>query len=125
MKTVGPLRTSSNTVILVQTDGDDVDLGGLSVASSFRAMSDLPDGAEPVTAIADVIDAMQSLRDGLRDIVEHVKVAIEASQPSKWKLEVNIGFKGKSAPIPFVLAGEADASIKLQFEWDRPVPSTR
>jgi hypothetical protein len=82
-----------------------------------RGIADLPPGSEAVSAIDSAFDAFTSLQTGLREIVARVAAAIAESKPSTWKLEVSIGFKGKTSPIPVILSGESEAALKLQIEW--------
>src|SRR5436853_7782792 len=80
---------------------------------------DLRRGSEAVSAVDSALDAFTSLEVGLRDIVARLGAAVAESKPSSWKLEVSIGFKGKTTPIPVILSGEAEAALKLQMEWTR------
>lgn len=118
MKKIVPLRTSERHTIYVEMEElDSIDADWRRVGGG-RAL-DQPEGSELTSAVGDALDAMASLKTGLKDIAEMVKDAISASAPAAWKLEVNIGFKGKTSPIPIVLSGEANAALKLQIEWKR------
>lgn len=89
--------------------------------SSKTRPSDLPEGAEPVSYKKDVVDAMQVLKDNIQGLAESVYDSLQESQPEEWSLEVNIGFKGKSSPIPIILSGEASGSIKVTATWKKSV----
>jgi hypothetical protein len=111
------LETSPGHVIPIEVTEDVTPNLSKLIAPSSTALSDLPEGAEPTSAVGNVIDAMRVLEKGLNDIISSVRTAIAASKPSSWNLELSIGFKGKTSPIPVILAGEANASMKLKIEW--------
>jgi Trypsin-co-occurring domain 1 len=117
MMKIVPLRTSERHSIYVEME--ELDSLDARHGRPSDAIPDQPEGSELTSAVEEALDAMSSLKAGLKDIAESIKYAIEASTPAAWKLEVNIGFKGKTSPIPIVLSGEANAALKLQIEWKR------
>ena len=87
--------------------------------SSKPGPSDRPEGAEAIGFKDDVIDAMEALKDNIQVLAETVYDSLQARQPEEWSLEVNIGFKGKTSPIPVILSGEASGSIKVTAKWKK------
>lgn len=59
------------------------------------------------------------LRQNLTGVFETVAEAVKEKQPDEWGVEVSIGFKGKSNPIPVILSGEANAAIKVHAKWTK------
>ena len=112
MKKIVPLRTSDQNVVYVEMDEIEF-LGPAKKAPHENAISDQPEGSELTSAAEQAIDALKSLKGGLTDIAETIKDAIAASAPAAWKLEVNVGFKGKTSPIPILLSGEANAKSQV------------
>ena len=112
MKKTVPLQISLGHTLFVEMEEVE-----LPTTAGAPAIQDLPSGSEAVSAVDNALDAFASLEIGLRDIVAKLGAAVAESKPSSWKLEVNIGFKGKAIPIPVILSGEAEAALKLQIEW--------
>lgn len=81
--------------------------------------ADLPDGAQPAGFVEDVADAIQALKDNISSLAETVYESLQHSQPDEWSLELNIGFKGKTSPIPVILSGEASGAIKVTAKWKK------
>jgi hypothetical protein len=120
MKRVVPLKTSDQNTVYVEVEEGGIEELQLRPEGRSGSITDRPRGSELTSAATDALEAMTSLQAGLRDIVGKIASAISPSNPSTWKLEVSIGFKGKTAPIPVILSGEADAALKLQIEWKHP-----
>src|SRR4051794_10626019 len=123
MKKVVPLKTSEDNVLYVEIDQDS-DVVPLAPGTRRDDLKDLPPGAEPTSAVSTALEAMTSLQTGLRDIVKNIKDAIEDSGPTAWKVEISIGFKGKTSPIPVILSSEADAALRLSIEWKQKPAAT-
>ena len=113
MKKTVPLRISGHT-LFVEMEEMEIEIPG---SSNAHGIQDLPEGSEAVSAVDRALDAFDALEAGLSGIVAKLRAAVSESKPTTWKLEVNIGFKGKTTPIPVVLSGEAEAALKLQLEW--------
>ncbi len=80
---------------------------------------DLPEGAEAVGFKEDIADAIEALKDNIRELAETVHSSLQARQPDEWTLEMNIGFKGTTRPIPVILSGEASGGIKVTATWKK------
>lgn len=113
MSVIKDITLEDGTVILVEMEEADVpqpkqteDLG-------------LPEGAEPTDAADKLVDTMKSVQGTLRGIFQVVHDAVKEQSPSEWGVELNIGFKGKTSPIPVVLSGEASAALKVHAKWKK------
>ncbi len=81
---------------------------------------------EKVKELGDKIrDVNEILRQSLSGIFETVAESVKEKQPDEWGVEVNIGFKGKTNPIPVILSGEANASIKVHAKWTKDKPEAQ
>ncbi len=94
----------------------------LAEVSGFKPkMPNLPDGAEQTGAVTDkVIDTMHVLKNTLQTTVGTVYDGIKKHQPDEWSVELNIGFKGKTSPIPVLLSGESEVAMKVTATWKKP-----
>jgi len=82
--------------------------------------TDLPPGAEP-TGLADRIeDAQALLRASIGGMAEAVRASLAGHAPDEWSLELGIGFKGTTQPLPVILSGSAEAALKVKAVWKRP-----
>jgi hypothetical protein len=79
----------------------------------------LPEDAEAVGFKEDVADAIEALQDNIRELAESVHASLQSRQPDEWTLEMNIGFKGTTRPIPVILSGEASGGIKVTAKWKK------
>jgi hypothetical protein len=52
-------------------------------------------------------------------MVESVHASLKAANPDEWSVEMNIGFKGKATPIPYIASGELDGGIKITATWKK------
>ncbi|MCI5223535.1 MAG: hypothetical protein D3924_12905 [Candidatus Electrothrix sp. AR4] len=91
-----------------------------------ESISNLPPGTEEIgfkdkaKELGDKIkDVNEILRQSLSSIFETVAESVKEKQPDKWGVEVNIGFKGKTNPVPVILSGEANAAIKVHAKWTK------
>lgn len=85
---------------------------------------DFPEGAEAVGFKEDVADAIEALKDNIRELAETVHASLQSRQPDEWTLEMNIGFKGTTRPIPVILSGEASGGIKVTATWKKTANSS-
>ncbi|MDD1517934.1 MULTISPECIES: CU044_2847 family protein [Bradyrhizobium] len=118
MKTIVPLSASNGAQFYVEVEDSEAD-NWVARSEPRSPLSDQPEGSELTSAAGDAFEAMSSLQEGLRDVIAKIHSALTDSAPSSWKLELNVGFKGKTSPIPVLLSGEANATLKLQLEWKR------
>jgi len=81
--------------------------------------TELPDGAELTDATSKVLDTMRMLKNTLGAVANTVYEGVKDTYPDEWELEFNIGFKGKINPVPVLLSGESDASIKVVAKWSK------
>ena len=87
-------------------------------ASTFPSkMDDLPPGAEPTGILEDAIISMKLFQENITNMAESVYESLKELKPDEWKVEMNIGFKGKATPIPFIASGELEGGIKVTATW--------
>jgi hypothetical protein len=79
---------------------------------------ELPDYLEPTAVKDKVIAAGDIVRDTIAALAETVHQGLATLEPDEWKLEVNLGFKGKTG-LPFVAEGEANGAVKVSATWKR------
>ncbi len=60
--------------------------------------------------------AGEAVRDTIAALAATVQQGMAALAPDEWKLEVTLGFKGKSG-IPFIAQGEGSGSVKVSATW--------
>jgi hypothetical protein len=93
----------------------------IAEVSGFKPGTGLPEGAEQTGAVVDkVVDTMQVLKDTLHSMISTVYEGIKKHQPDEWILELSIGFKGKTNPIPVILSGESEVAMKVTAKWKKP-----
>lgn len=115
MSEIGVIRLDNGRVIYVEMEQTHV-----PVSDGNLLPSDLPEGAEPTAAGDKIIDALKALRENIQVMAEMVQESLRAHQPEEWSVEINIGFKGKTSPIPVILSGETQGGIKVTAKWKRP-----
>ncbi len=79
----------------------------------------LPEGATPTGAADKVIDTLKAMQITLKGVFEAVHDSVKERMPSEWGVELNIGFKGTTSPIPIIVSGEANASVKVHAKWKK------
>ncbi len=90
-----------------------------ALSPTARRPSDLPAGAEPTGLLEDMGDALAQMRENIEILANRVQEALAESKPSEWSVEIHIGFKGKTRPIPFIVEGSADAALKVTATWKK------
>ena len=113
MNVIKDVKLDDGTVIFVEMQDSDVPL-------LQPTAIDLPAGAELAGAAEKLVNAATSLQQTFRGIFQLVHEAVRDKAPTEWGVQLNIGFKGKSSPIPVILSGEANASIKVHANWVKP-----
>lgn len=112
MKRVKPIRISNESTIFIEINDESLPMSTDDVANEY-----LPQGAELVTAGKKIKDTMTMLKDTINSTAISIHDALDSSKSSEYAVEINIGFKGKSTPIPVILSGESNASIKVTIKW--------
>ncbi len=116
MRKVTAIPLSDGRRLYVQMEPVEVSLPPVGAAA---AIGDLPEGAEPVSAWDQTVDALQAMRDNIAVVAETVRASLAEHPPEEWTLELHLGFKGKARPIPVILEGEAQGAIKITARWTR------
>ena len=89
-------------------------------------MPGLPDGAEFTSALTEkAIDTMRTLKNTLQSTIGSVHEGIKKHSPNEWTLELSIGFKGKTNPIPVIVSGETDVALKVTAKWVKTEPEKK
>ena len=52
-------------------------------------------------------------------MAESVHDALKDMSPDEWGVEMSIGFKGTSTPIPFIASGELEGGVKVSVTWKK------
>ncbi len=121
MPEIKAIKISENQYIYVEVDTD-VDESKLPLSKPSSSPTWKPAGPEhasPTGPVQDTIDALLSLQQNIKTLAETVHASFQAHQPEEWSLELNIGFKGKTSPIPVILSGEASGAIKVTAKWKK------
>jgi len=109
------LKLTNGKSIFVEVEiRDDIDLPILS-----KQTDDLPPGAEAAGILGDAINSMNLFQENIRNMAESVYDSLKEMNPDEWTVEMNIGFKGKATPIPFIASGELDGGVKVTATWKR------
>ena len=108
------LKLDDGEFIFVEVD--------ISDDRKFEAQSylpdDLPPGAEP-TGVMESVHSVLVLKGNLRGMAAIVHNSLKDLKPDEWTVEMNIGFKGSAAPIPFIATGEVEGGIKVSATWKK------
>lgn len=121
MSVIKPIKIAENQYIYVEVD-DSVDDAELPVSHSPAIQKWQPTGPENASScgpVEDAIDSLKSLQRNIETLANTVYDSFKAHQPEEWSLEINIGFKGKTSPIPVILSGEASGAIKVTAKWKK------
>lgn len=124
MSEIKAIKISDDQYIYVEMDSD-VDELNLPRSKSPTGETWQPTGPEhasPTGPVEDAIDALKCLEQNIKTLAETVRASFQAHQPEEWSLELNIGFKGKTSPIPVILSGEASGGIKVTAKWKKTNP---
>ena len=65
------------------------------------------------------MDTLQMLRGTLRSVFSVVRASLEDNPPDEWGVELNIGFKGTTTPIPVIVSGESSVAV-FTPKWAKP-----
>jgi hypothetical protein len=107
---IEPFEFHGKTIYIEVTDAQ----LGLSVASG----QGLPDDMEYTGLKDKAITAADAVRDTIAALAKTVHQGLGGLAPDEWKLEVNLGFKGKTG-LPFVAEGETNGAVKVSATWKR------
>jgi hypothetical protein len=94
-----------------------IEMEEANLPTEIQGSSDLPPGAEEVTALDKAIDTMAKLKSTLWAFFEVISESVGTNPPEEWGAEVNIGFKGRINPVPVVVSGESSVAIKVRAKW--------
>lgn len=113
MPQIKPIVLKNNQKLLIEVS--EIDTSSLTFKQNI---SDLPDGAEPIGVIDDVLDSMELLREQISSVALAVKDGFKENIPDEFSVEVGVGFAGEGA-IPFIVSAKSNASIKIKATWKK------
>jgi hypothetical protein len=121
MSEIKAIKIADNQYIYVEVDDsvDDAALPKSSSPATQGGQSTTPDNFTDCSVVDDAIDALKSLQRNIETLANTVYDSFQTHQPEEWSLEINIGFKGKTSPIPVILSGEASGAIKVTAKWKK------
>lgn len=90
-----------------------------SITAFAPQVKDLPAGAEPAGMLDDALIGMKLFQENITNMAESVYNSLTELKPDEWSVEMNIGFKGKATPIPFIATGEMEGGIKVTVTWKK------
>ena len=120
MTEIRPMKVGDG-VVYVEIEETDISLAG-NDGSDRPAPSSYEDDIEDSHVVGvtdDMYEAVASLKDSINALTSDVAGALEKAAPAEWSLEFSIGFKGKASPIPVLVSGEGNASLKVTATWRR------
>lgn len=107
------IQVANDKSIFVEVEISDEDI----VPQQSYVPEDLPPGAEPTMTASEIINAMTIFQNNIEGIALMVRNSLEKIKPTEWSVEMNIGFKGKATPIPFIAKAEAEGGVKVTVTW--------
>jgi hypothetical protein len=108
---IKPLTLDDGSQILVEVEQADVPM---AAPTDF-----LPASTEPTGIGAKPDDAMAMLRNSIGAMARNVHASLADQSPHEWAMEVSIGFKGETRPIPVIVTGSATGSVRVTAKWKR------
>jgi hypothetical protein len=108
---IKPLTLDDGSRILVEVEQADVPLAAPT--------DSLPTGAEPAGIGGELDDPMALMRNSIGAMARNVHASLAEHAPHEWAMEVSIGFKGETQPIPVIVTGSATGSVKVIAKWKR------
>jgi len=111
---IKPLTLDDGSRILVEVEQADVALAAPT--------DSLPTGAGPagIGGIGgELDDPMALMRNSIGAMARNVHASLAEHAPHEWAMEVSIGFKGETQPIPVIVTGSATGSVKVIAKWKR------
>jgi hypothetical protein len=68
---------------------------------------------------AGAADTLQAMQHAIAGMAHSVQTSFGDAAPREWTMELGIGFKGDSRPVPVIVAGSSSGSIKITARWKR------
>jgi hypothetical protein len=108
---IGVIKGPDGTLVYVTLVSTPADLPGL--------IEDLPEGGEPTGVIDKAVESVEQIKKTIASIVSVGAEAIKQHAPSEWTIQFEIGFKGKTNPVPILVSSEAQAVLKISAKWTK------
>lgn len=116
-KEIQELKIENGKSIFVEMEIIDQDIV-LNINKTTQ-IQDMPPGAEPTGVFDDALIGAKLFKENIANVAESVYESLKDMQPDEWTVEMNIGFKGKVTPIPFIASSELDGGIKVKATWKK------
>jgi hypothetical protein len=68
---------------------------------------------------ASAADTLEAMQRAIAGMARSVQSSFGDAAPKEWSMELGIGFKGDSQPVPVIVAGSTSGSIKVTARWQR------
>jgi hypothetical protein len=62
---------------------------------------------------------MMLFQENITTMAESVYDSLKTLKPDAWGVEMYIGFKGRSTPIPFIASCELEGGVKVTVTWKK------
>ena len=115
MSRVQEIQLADGRRFFVEVD----DTTEVEVSVPATSHSRLPVEAEGTSAKAKAGEAIELLQTHIGAVVDSVTESLKANMPDELTVEMSVGFKGKTSPVPVVLSGEVNGGIKITAKWKR------
>lgn len=119
MKLIHKLTSRNGGVIYIEIPDADLEFLENNASHERNSGANLPEGAELTSAQTRIVDTLKALRQSISAVATEVSEAFVEAAPTEWAVEINIGFKGKVNPIPVIVSGGAEASLKVVAKWKK------
>ncbi len=91
----------------------------IAVPIAFKEIKDLPPGAEPTGVVNDAIMSMYLFKACIKSMAKSARDALKDVNPDEFSVEMNIGFIGKTNPIPFIAGADLQGGVKVTATWKK------
>lgn len=118
MNKIIPMKLGDG-VLYVEMEEVDIEALSHSGTRNTSEFEDIPEDARPVGFKEVFQNGIVTLRSSINLLAEDVADSLEKAAPHEWSLEFSIGFKGKVNPVPVLVSGESNASLKVTAKWKR------
>lgn len=94
-------------------------LENINISFNLKEINDLPPGAEPTGVIDDSLMTAYLIKAYIKGMAKSTKEALKDMNPDEFSVELNIGFVGKTNPIPVIAGADILGGIKITAAWKK------